>query len=238
MIDIHSHLLPCVDDGSRSYEVTEELLRQYAEQHIGHVICTPHQNERKKDSQTLKQAFAALRERTRRSPVSLYLGAEIRYYYGMVNDLKDGKLLTMNGTDFVLVEFSETVEPADLLEAVYELRLAGYIPIIAHVERYDNLSGRDYAAIRQNGGLIQVNTTALRRSKRKLKYLLKRNLLDFIASDCHDAFRRNVDFTEIRSYISKKYPDRFDKLFASEALFVNPCVSEAAVADASKPSST
>lgn len=219
MIDIHSHLLPNVDDGSRSREVTAELLAQYKEQGFDKVVCTPHQNRREQNAEKLKAAFRALCA-TSGLPVKLYLGAEIFYYSGMVADLKSGKLLTMNGTRYVLVEFSTIDQSISVSDAVYELRLAGYIPIIAHIERYGYLTFDDYREIKAGGALIQVNASAVRRSdsKKKLKYLLKHDLLDFVASDCHDSVHRNVDFEEIRRYISKKFPKAYHKVFENDAV--------------------
>ncbi len=218
MIDIHSHVLPGVDDGSKSMEVSLAIIKSYAEQGIDAVICTPHQNKGLIRTEELRQAYNKLVEAAKDYNVRFLLGAEIYYYPEMVHDLSNGKLLTLNGTDKVLVEFSQTM-PTDIAgDAVYELKLAGYTPIIAHVERYGYLTEQDYFSIKDNGGLIQINagSVAYKSYLKRLKFLLKNDLVDFVASDCHDNADRNVDFTAIKKLVKKKFSTSYNKLFEEQ----------------------
>lgn len=218
MIDIHSHILPEVDDGSDSLETSLTLVKSYAEQGIDTVICTPHQNKGQICTEELKQAYNKLVEAAKGYNVKFLLGAEIYYYPEMVHDLSSGKLLTLNGTNKVLVEFSTTL-PTDIAgDVVYELKLAGYTPIIAHIERYGYLTDEDYFSIKDNGGLIQINagSVAYKNYLKRLKFLLKNDLVDFVASDCHDTKDRNVDFTAIKKLVKKKFPNCYNKLFEEQ----------------------
>lgn len=157
----------------------------------------------------LERVFGEFKENVRDLPVKLFLGAEIYYYPEMIRGLDDGTLLTLDGSKYVLVEFS-TRQKTDVADAVYELALAGYRPIVAHAERYDYLRKDDFFAIKENGGLIQINADSVRYSyeRRLLKYLLKNDLVDCIASDCHDDVRRKVDFGPVKDYVGRRFPAR------------------------------
>ena len=87
MIDIHSHILPCVDDGSDSLETSRKLLLQCVEQGVDRVICTPHQNKITRRAEVLRREFDNLSAAVSDIPVKLYLGAEIAYYSGMAGIL-------------------------------------------------------------------------------------------------------------------------------------------------------
>lgn len=215
MIDIHSHILPCVDDGSDSLETSRKLLLQCVEQGIDRVICTPHQNKITRRAEVLRREFDKLSSAVSDIPVKLYLGAEIAYYSGMAGDIAKGELLTLGGSKYVLVEFSTSVSGEELCDAVYEITIADYVPIIAHIERYVNLTKQDYSSVKQTGALIQVNASSFKNKQtlKKVKYLLKKGLVDFVASDCHNIKYRGVDFTAAKEYVAKKYPEQFDRLF-------------------------
>ncbi|MGN0807271.1 MAG: tyrosine-protein phosphatase [Candidatus Coproplasma sp.] len=215
MIDVHSHILWGVDDGADSATVSQEMLSQYVEQGVDCVICTPHQNKMLHRADILRHEFAVFKEKFKNEPITFHLGAEILYYEGMAKDISNGELLTLGDTNYVLIEFNVGCSCEDVCDAVYELKIANYLPIIAHIERYVNLTKKDYSVIRELGALIQINAGALRckRTTKVAKYLLKKGLVDFIATDCHDADHRNVDFSEIREFVKKKYPAQYDKLF-------------------------
>ncbi len=214
MIDIHSHILPCVDDGSQSLAMTKTILGDYMAEGVDKVICTPHQNVELRRPDILKAEFEKLKEDVKDIPVELFLGAEIYYYDGMTEHLKSGELLTLNGGNHVLVEFSTRME-TDIPEAVYSLSLAGYVPIVAHIERYAYLQDSAFADIKYNGGLIQVNSSSFAKKVylKTLKRLLKGDMVDFIASDCHNDTTRRADFSAAKKYISKKFPAKYDKFF-------------------------
>lgn len=215
MIDVHSHILWGVDDGADSASVSQELLSQYVEQGVDCVICTPHQNKMLHRTDILRCEFAVFKERFKGEPVTFHLGAEILYYEDMAKDILKGELLTLGDTNYVLVEFFESCSAETVFDAVYELTIAKYVPIIAHIERYVNLTKKDYSSIKGLGALIQINASVLRckRTTKIARYLLKKGLVDFVASDCHDVSHRNVDFREIKGFVKKKYPSQYEKLF-------------------------
>lgn len=218
MIDIHTHILPNVDDGSSDFDTSCKLLELELENGVNKVICTPHQNYLNLNKDLLIEKFNEFKNKINLD-IELYLGSEIYYYKGFLNDLENGKLLTLNNSKYILIEFS-TSQNTDIIDIVYSIKLKGYIPIIAHIERYSYLNNEDYLKIKKEGALIQINASSFNytNTKKIIKYLLKNNLVDFVASDCHDLNRRSVDFFKIKKYIYKKYKEQYHHIFENDYL--------------------
>lgn len=218
MLDIHTHIIPNVDDGSKDLETSLKLLEQAEKEGVTKIVLTPHMNYIQKDIALIKKQEALLNEHYN-GPIEFILGSEIKYYDKMVADLKQNKLLTINNSKYVLVEFDFNQEE-NIADAVYELTVANYIPIIAHIERYSYLDVEDYKVLKEAGALIQINASSVEYKKyeKKIKYLLKKDLVDFIASDCHNLEKRNVNFANIKKYVlkhaKKSYAKFFEEIFS------------------------
>lgn len=217
MIDIHSHILPGVDDGAKDADVARRMAERYREAGVTEVVCTPHMDAEHRDPTPLREAFAAFQETMRPVPVRFYLGSEIYYYPGMADDLAAGKLLPFGGSRTVLVEFS-TRQETEIADIVYDLGVAGYRPIVAHIERYWYLKKEDYFLIRESGGRIQINAGAFahEHTAKTAMFLLKQKLVDAIASDAHDDARRPVDFALAQKTVRRKFPRQYMALFESD----------------------
>ena len=215
MIDIHNHILYGVDDGSKDLDMSLAMLKEEMEQGVSTIYLTPHQNQQTLTGPLLKERYQSFLEELKEKGVDMdiRLGAEIYYYPGLKQDLLSGKALTMDESKYVLVEFSTRTE-TNVSEIVYELVMAGFTPIIAHIERYPYLKKEDYFDIKEAGGLIQINSGSFSHfsSRGLIKYLLKNDLVDYVATDAHDNSRRKVDFSFVHSYIKKKYPELYTKL--------------------------
>ena len=215
MIDIHNHILYGVDDGSKDLDMSLAMLKEEMEQGVTRVYLTPHQNQQTLTGPLLKERYQSFLEEIKEKGIDMdiRLGAEIYYYPGLKQDLLSGKALTMDESKYVLVEFSTRTE-TNVSEIVYELVVAGFTPIIAHIERYPYLKKEDYFDIKEAGGLIQINSGSFSHfsSRGLIKYLLKNDLVDYVATDAHDNSRRKVDFSFVHSYIKKKYPELYTKL--------------------------
>lgn len=215
MIDIHNHILYGVDDGSKDLDMSLAMLKEEMEQGVTTIYLTPHQNQQTLTGPLLKERYQSFLEELKEKGIDmdLRLGAEIYYYPGLKQDLLSGKALTMDESKYVLVEFSTRTE-TNVSEIVYELVMAGFTPIIAHIERYPYLKKEDYFDIKEAGGLIQINSGSFSRfsSRGLIKYLLKNDLVDYVATDAHDNSKRKVDFSFVHSYIKKKYPELYTKL--------------------------
>ena len=138
MTDIHTHALPFVDDGSASLEESLKMLGNLYAQGVTDVVVTPHYRSKYVATpDELKDAFKEFKIRVFEAgiPVNLYLGQEIYIGRGFKKFFAENKVLTLNGTKYILAEFDFNIE-TDVAEVVYELKAMGYIPIVAHFERY------------------------------------------------------------------------------------------------------
>lgn len=222
MIDIHSHLLPCVDDGSISAEKSFAMLREAASFGVTDMILTPHSHLRLNlGPEGLKGVFDMFKNAALNLGigVNLYLGQEIYFSPDFAEELKN-PLFTLNGTRYVLAEF-DFYEKTDVADAVYELSVKGYKPIVCHVERYTYLTISDVKAIKECGGEIQVNADSiinknLKGDHKRAKAVLKEGLCDYVASDMH--YGRVNCMAKAYGFVCKKYgKDTADKLFTLNA---------------------
>lgn len=212
MVDMHCHILPNVDDGAANIDISKELIKKEVDEGNKYIVLTPHQSKRELCKDLLIEKFNELKENID-IECNLYLGCELYYYEKFIHDLEGGLILTMNNSKYLLIEFSTTLE-TNISDIVYDLSIKGYKPIVAHIERYDYLTFDDYNEIARYAK-IQINSEAFMMScyKKKLKYLLKNNLVTYIASDCHNLTSRPCDFSYAKKVILKKYKNQYDKLF-------------------------
>src|SRR5262245_9360183 len=136
MIDVHTHLLPGVDDGSPSVDVSIPILQRFAADGVQIVVCTPHLDASKADRAPHErhlEILSALRARAAVSP-ELRLGWEIMLDRPGV-DLRD-KRLSLAGSSAVLVEFPRMMIPPNAADELFRLRMSGVVPVLAHPERY------------------------------------------------------------------------------------------------------
>ncbi len=223
MIDIHTHILPFVDDGSLDNNISIDMLKECVNQGITDVFLTPHYRKTYKlPPKVLNDEFEKFKKVVSDENISinLYLGQEIfvdeHYKSAFVNK----KVLSMNDSKYVLLEFDYD-KYVDMAEIVYELKVLGYIPIIAHYERYLNSDLKTAFEIKSLGGLIQVNAESIvgkfkRRYYGLVKKLFKENLIDFVSSDVHSN-RKNLLF-EANKFVEKKFgEDTANRVFALNA---------------------
>lgn len=196
MIDIHSHILPKVDDGSKDIEMSLEMGRQYIRNNINTVIATPHfiGDTYSKGSSANKLDLEDLKKELRNAniPLEVYLGNEIYASMTMLKDIVEGKATSLNGSRYILMELPMYDIPIYLDHIIYELLLKGYIPIIAHPER--NIKIREdpnilYKYIKK-GALAQLNLPSLvgmygRTVQASAKTLLVHHMIHFVATDAH-----------------------------------------------------
>ena len=217
MTDIHTHIIPNVDDGSPNLEASINMIKHEIEIGVDTIICTPHHiyHRYEKSVEEIKEKFNLLKQEVERLnlPIKLYLGQEICYTHreDIIKMLKEGKLLTLNNTNRILLEFSFTREPEDLNDVIYNFGVNGYEVIIAHIERYEWMTLSKVAALRSEGALIQINSNSYLgltswKEKRFTRKLLKKGLVDFVASDTHSFRPSTLD----KSLKKIKNPDLFN----------------------------
>lgn len=223
MIDLHSHVLPMVDDGSESLNHSLDMVKTAISQGVKELVLTPHYrgvfNLSKKE---LEEKFNDFKAQVQKEnlPINLSLGQEIYVDNDTKKDLIDNKFLTINQTKYVLLEFNYT-QDNDIAEYVYEFSRLGYKPIIAHVERYTYLTIYDIAEIKSMGALIQINAESLVgkgnfANKRLVKKLIKNDLVDIVSNDMH--WGREYLMAKAYKCVCKK----FSKDIADNLFIVNP----------------
>lgn len=214
IIDMHCHILPGIDDGARDEGSMERMLRIANTEGIDAIVATPHftlgEDEKKVEAIKTKYALARKTWKKRGSQKELYLGSELLWEDGVVEALDSGKALTMNGTSYVLVEFLPNAGEMYIENAMRRLQYAGYLPIIAHVERYERLQNRKaLQELVDMGVYLQVNaSTVLGKHGFLLKHRvlgwMKEGLIHFVGSDAHNSKTRRPEMKECAQYLDKK----------------------------------
>lgn len=227
-VDIHSHILAGLDDGSRSMEQSLEMLHIAYEEGIGLVIATPHNMPGKgqPSRETVRSRIEELQNLADEEgiPIQIYMGTEYYFREKVLELLENETGIMMCGTEFVLVEFDPMVEKIYFRNAIRDILGLGCRPIVAHVERYANIM-KDKSMLcdlRKMGALIQVNAASVigdngRVAKKDVKHLLKERLVDFVATDAHSDGRRAPFMKKCAAYLYKKY----DAEYADDLLYGN-----------------
>ncbi len=214
MFDIHSHILPGVDDGAKDIAESIELLRQMKEQGITAVAATPHfypqEDNLTEFSEKIISAFEEIKTAYKVNDLpEILIGSEMLYFKGISNSTSLNKLC-LNKSSYLLLELVDCVISDSLFEELLRLKEElGIIPIIAHIERYQK--ARNYKKllkfVKEHNILTQVNASAflIPIYKRTIKKLLKLNLISFIASDSHSPSFRPPMVKEAYDFIEDNY---------------------------------
>lgn len=233
MTDIHMHIIPEVDDGAWSMEMSEDMLRMSVMQGIRKVVAASHSSAFDWEPERAKQNFMQLKEKAslHYPEIELYLGCEIACSYGKMKmaaeKLEKGIYPSMNQTEFVLLEFSPTVEYEEVEYCTRHLRKAGWKPVIAHAERYANLFVSDKNAdsiekLKDNNCLVQINVYSIleeqnERIKENARQMLARRQVDFLGFDAHRTYHRPPMVESGLKYLH----EHFEKDYVDAISFLN-----------------
>jgi protein-tyrosine phosphatase len=207
MIDTHLHILPGVDDGPETFEQSLALAYALVQEGVRAAIATPHYND-----EFPRRGVAEIRERVyhlqlalNRSniPLQLCAGHEALIKPGLVEDIQCGRLATLNGSRYLLLELWNSSWLPETDQVIFELRAAGFIPMLAHPERYRTFQKdpeRLGALVRQ-GILAQITASSLvgmqgNTARRTAELLLKKGYVHCIASDAHGLHKRPPAITQ------------------------------------------
>lgn len=222
MIDIHSHILPGIDDGSQSLEQSIAMVEAAAASGTTDIVATPHANAEFPFRPTLIQEKVAELKAAVDGRIRIHSGCDFHLSYDNIQAaLRDPSKYTINRGCYLLVEFSDTSVFERKVAVFARLREAGMIPIITHPERNALLRGRlhDLQHWVMDGCMIQVTAHSLlgtfgRAAKQYADLLLEKNLVQFIASDAHDCKHRPARLDESHNYVVRKAgKERADLLF-------------------------
>lgn len=212
--DVHTHILPWVDDGAVNLEEAMKLLKCEYQDGVRTIFATPHY--RRKMFETSKVEIWKQYELVKKealtigSDLRILLGCELYANMDMIEMLDEKAVCTMGDTRCVLTEFSVCSELRMIQERCYELLSHGYEPIIAHAERYPVLN-KHIDALEQlvdMGAYIQMNAGSIVGAegfgvKRFCKKVIRRDLLHFVGSDAHDMRKRKPMIGKCSEYLTK-----------------------------------
>jgi protein-tyrosine phosphatase len=214
MIDLHSHILPGIDDGSTSLAMSLDMARIAVNDGIRVMACTPHiypglyPNNARGIAAARDALQAALDEHG--IPLQLVTGADVHLVPGLLEDLRAGTVPSLNGTRYVLLEPSHHVAPPRFAELVFQLVAAGYVPVITHPERLVWVEDHYpvFGDLVKQGAWMQVTAAALTglfgpRPKYWGEKFLGEGLTHIIASDAHSSGRRVPVISEGRAVAEK-----------------------------------
>lgn len=209
MIDLHTHLLPGIDDGASSLSEALLMTKKLAEQEIFTAVCTPHFNPSERSLEDFLRARENAILLMQDSAIKLIPGSET-YLHEYLFHYQDISPLCIGDTRYLLIEFPVT-QRWDIRNEAYVQQLISYygiIPIIAHIERYKPVfkNIRILKRLRNLGCLIQTNTSAIierEKSHLVIKYL-KNGYIDVLGSDCHNMKTRPPSFTKALEVIALK----------------------------------
>lgn len=229
LVDIHAHTLFGTDDGPKTEAEMRRLVDTMYAQGTRVLCVTPHfhpgyfGDNRKKADMAFETLSGYARERY--GDLWLYRGNELRYSDDCVSWLSDGACRTLNGSRYLLVDFSAAEEQRRILKGLDNLMNAGYTPVLAHAERYEKLRGdlREIREMRQRGVIIQVDGDSLfggfgLGAKVRSRKLLDQRLADLVASDAHDMSKRPPVMKKSCELIEKRWGEDY----AKELCLVHP----------------
>ncbi|MBQ8392251.1 MAG: hypothetical protein IJX51_00620 [Clostridia bacterium] len=220
--DIHCHMLGGVDDGAKNTDEMKTMLDIAYNDGIRHICFTPHfKIYHFKDSDSIKaynkladDQFEVAKEYVSEKypDLHLYIGNEIMYHAGVIDSSDTNLCRRINNGSYLLVEFQPEITIFEMRNAVSKILRKGFIPVIAHVERYTELVKKPNFAweLKEYGALLQVNASTVTKAKfgktkAFLNFLFKKSYVDVIASDAHSSDVYKPIISKAAEKILKKY---------------------------------
>ena len=196
-VDIHSHLIPGIDDGSQSMEESLELLRGMEALGYEKVITTPHimVDTYRNTPKSIKEGLKHLQDAANAEGIKVQIDAAAEYYLdeGFYDHLHRAEVMSVKG-GYLLFETSYVSKPLQLEEMIFEIGAAGYTPLMAHPERYRYIKdpSKEYKRLKDLGVMFQVNLNSFgghygKGAKIFAELLNKKGMIDFLGSDVHHA---------------------------------------------------
>jgi len=213
-VDIHSHLLPGIDDGSKSFDNTLSLVSSLKEIGFSQFTATPHvikhvwENTRESIESAKEAVISGFKEINK--PIALHAAAEYMMEDSFVKLFQSEKLLTLKD-NYILVEMSYLNAPIQLYDIIFELQVAGYKPVLAHPERYVfyHHNFQEYKKLKKSGCLFQLNLLSSvgyygKNETETAQKLLDEGMIDFVGSDVHH--HKHIDSFEKKLLLKNPLP--------------------------------
>lgn len=229
MIDMHCHIIPSVDDGSKNLEITLEMAKNAVKLGYKGIFATSHyiENSHELDRVEFIGKVKALNDVLNQKGIDLkiYEGNEVYYTPNMLQLLQEKKVCTLNNTRFFLMEFPMSGLVINMENTIRDVVRAGYIPVIAHPERYEFVTKdmKKLLPLIEEGALLQINVGSINgyygsTVKNNAKKLIKYDMVHLIGTDAHDPYR----IYDIGEKSFKKLSKLFDKEKLDIILNENP----------------
>jgi protein-tyrosine phosphatase len=214
LIDLHSHLLPGIDDGAKDLATSLAMARMAAADGITTIACTPHilAGVYNNNGPAIRRAVAQLAESIAKAgiPITLVTGADVHIAPDLGVQLRDGRTLTLNNSRYLLLEPPHHVLPPRLEDLIFGLQAAGYFPIVTHPERLSWIEGH-YDLIRRlvsSSVLMQITAgSVMGRFGRGPRYwaerMLDEGLCHLLATDAHNTEQRAPRLAEARDVVAQ-----------------------------------
>jgi len=194
-VDLHSHLIPGIDDGSKNMEETLALLKAMSDLGYEKVITSPHimVDVYRNTPTIIKEGLQAVREAIKAEGINIEIEAAAEYYLdeGFYDHLHSGEVMSIQNK-YLLFETSYASKPLQFEEMIFEISASGYIPIMAHPERYRYIKDpvKEYKRFKELGILLQLDLNSLcghygRDAEKKAEILSNEGMVDFLGSDIH-----------------------------------------------------
>lgn len=217
IFDIHSHILPGLDDGAKNEDESLKMIQIAYEQGIQKIMATPHYSRRYHHYQVeeLWEMSWTLEQKAKEKKIvdqefHIYPGQELFCSEEMMEKLRKGQVLTLAGSTYILVEFFPGTSYSSMYRSIREMTMLSYRPIIAHVERYPELreeNGRIEELI-GSGALLQMNYTSVAGSwygkdTRWCRRMLQEEKIHFLGTDMHNTTSRKPEVREAVAWMGK-----------------------------------
>ncbi|MGL4656088.1 MAG: tyrosine-protein phosphatase [Sarcina sp.] len=210
MIDLHSHIIPRIDDGAKDKEISLQMLKRAEESGTKKIVLTPHffRGKYMEPLKVVKEYVEQMKEFAYKNDINieLYHGQEVYVTENLLEDLENGEIGTINDTKYMLVELDLVKIEDFVLDMIYELSIRNIIPVIAHPERYLEFQKHPSKINKfiDEGCLFQLNAGSIggllgKESQKLAKTYLENGLYSFIGSDAHSDGQRNTD---IQQYVN------------------------------------
>lgn len=212
MLDFHSHILPMMDDGSKSIEQSVKMLKMSYQQGVSHLVLSPHfYPEREKPEDFFHRRNDCLRNFAKHIDFSdrpkLFVGAEVAYYQGMSHsDIIDR--LSIVGTNYIMIEMPFMEWNERIVQDIINIGTQHNLyPILAHIDRYYKGNMKYLKDMYQHGVMFQVNAEAFEHfsTRRAMLKLINDDMVQFLGSDCHNTENRKPNMKSAYDCIVGKF---------------------------------
>ncbi|MCI6997573.1 MAG: hypothetical protein MR936_12495 [Eubacterium sp.] len=225
MVDIHAHVLPGLDDGPGNIEISLKMIKMAADNNVNHIVATSHGNYYPYGLDEYWVAFGNLKEELKNYniPVTVYPGMEIYMDDSAINMIESKKVLSINRSDYILVEFPFDEYEENVKAGIEMLLNRKYRVILAHPERYiffQRSPGLAYN-LEKKGCIMQMNQGSLLgyfggECNRLALRMLNDGIIHMIATDAHDLKYRSYDLRRLMLWLQKYYQPELIHLWLSE----------------------